>query len=219
MAKMLLINPRSRRRAHHRRRRHNPETRAQRSRAAKAGWRHRRGHVRRRRHNPWFNDHAGHRKAALKGWRGRRIHRRRHNPIRGGHLTNNVLIPAIGMGAGAVLLDVAYGYLPLPATLKTGTIGMVAKGVAAVALGMALDAMGQRKLGDWVAIGGLTVAANDMFKSAVQTFAPTLTLGYTGAGIQIPNTQMGMYLPHQESGGSQSPSNMGMYVENMTGSF
>lgn len=206
MAQLMLVNPRRRRTT---KRRRNPESRAQRSRAAKKGWAHRRSTTRRRRRNPWPGDHAGHVRAARKGWR-----RRRRNPIRGG-IVKDMIMPSAVMAAGGVGLDALWGLLPIPTAISGNAgINALAKGAGAIGLGMALEAMGQKKTGELVAMGGLTVALYDAMRQAVTTFAPNLTLGYTGAGMDAGS--MGLYLPAQEAApapsGGPSVTGMGEYL-------
>jgi hypothetical protein len=109
----------------------------------------------------------------------RRRHKRRSNPISGSNILNGVIFPAAGAAAGAIALDVAYGFLPLPAAIKQGPIKYAAKGAGAILLGM-LVGMVSKKAGDAVALGGMTVTLHSAMRDAMAAFAPTVALGAYG---------------------------------------
>src|SRR5258708_376208 len=117
---LMLVNPRKRHRRgrkaksrHSRRRHHNPH-RARR-------------HSRARRRNPmhFFKRHRKHRAR-------RHSRARRRNPIGlrsfipSGGITGQ-LMGAVKGAAGALVVDAAYTYIPLPAMLKTGTLASVTR--------------------------------------------------------------------------------------------
>lgn len=193
---LLLINPRRRRRrnargqfvkgASRRRRRRNPiaaNPRRRRRRrnpiaAIAANPRRRRRHARRR--NP----------IALANPRRRRRHRvtavayrrrRRHNPRMA--LTTrgimNALIPA-GMGAaGAVALDLAMNYVPLPEQFQTPLWKNVARIVGAFGLGFAASYVIGKEKAKQVTLGALTVASYTVIRDLVAQNFPQL--GLSGA--------------------------------------
>ena len=170
MAEMLLINPRKRharkahhtakRRVHHTRRKANPY-------AAMLTHARRRKHTARK-HNPIH---------AMR----RRVMRRR-NPIGGGMMSGYMTLIKDGLigGAGAVAMDVAYGYINnmLPASLQnqpnTITAGDAIKAIYTVAAGKALSRM----------TGGLSMKAAQASLAVqsynlVKQFLPaTMGLGY-----------------------------------------
>lgn len=170
-----------------RRRRHNPETRSERSRAAKLGWR-------RRRHNPESRSERS--RAAKLGWSRRRHHthhRRRHNPVRSRGLMGFVeakLLPAAVGATGAVVNDVSYNLLLglLPANtvttqLTTGPLRHAGKAFSALSLTWLAAMFLHPKTADELGAGALTVVGYNIAKDVVGKFAPHLPLGcYDGAG-------------------------------------
>jgi len=91
-------------------------------------------------------------------------------------------MPSAIMASGGVALDILWGLLPIPSMI-TGNAGInaLAKGAGAIGLGIVVEKMGNKRTGELIAMGGLTVAIYDAMRQAVTTFAPNLTLGYTGA--------------------------------------
>lgn len=86
------------------------------------------------------------------------------------------LKPAGIAGAGAVLLDIVWAYLPLPDTLRVGPVRHVAKFAGAIALGMVAERVLGKEIGKMVTLGGATVVIANVVKDAVGTFAPQLRL-------------------------------------------
>ena len=168
---------------------------------------------RRRRRNPWYDDVAGHSKAAKKGWRARRStrsrRRRRHNPIGfdiKGFMSNTLIPSAIGAG-GALSLDLAMAYLPLPVMMKTGIVNTLTRVVGAVGLGMLGGMVMGHKRGEQIGAGALTVVLYDELKGMLKKAMPTLPL----AGSDYPNLE---YVNPGYPGGAD----MGLYVgEYVTG--
>jgi hypothetical protein len=180
---LLLINPRRRKRRHvARRRRHVARRRRHVARRAAPRRRHRR-HVARRMHaNPRHR---------------RRVHRRYHrNPSMGG--MGSMLVP-VGIGAaGAVGIDILWGYLTpyLPAAITGNAMfNIFAKAGVAVAGGWAAGKALGRTKGRYVMAGALTVYGYELLESLVKQFAPTL-----------PFAGMGAYMPHRMAGVSYNPS-------------
>lgn len=188
MEQILLINPKARSpkmaRRHTRRTRRaaSPAQRAARARfAAMARARRRNPAPRRakRRSNPRVRHH--YLTAPHVTHRRHRHHARRRNPI-GSAGMKGLLMPAIKGAAGAVLVDAVFNFLPLPATLTTGTIGMVTKAAAAVALGT----MGRKAFGHSatdMAIGSLTVQTYGLLRQLLP--ASITGLGYISPGVQV----------------------------------
>lgn len=186
MEQILLINPKARstkmaRRTRRTRRAASPAQRAARAKfAAMARARRRNPAPRRakRRSNPRVRHHY---LTAPHITHHRRRHHRRHNPI-GSAGMKGLLMPAIKGAAGAVLVDAVFNFLPLPATLTTGTIGMVTKAAAAVALGT----MGRKAFGHSatdMAIGSLTVQTYGLLRQLLP--ASITGLGYISPGVQV----------------------------------
>jgi len=105
--------------------------------------------------------------------------RYRRNPIKKkgimGILQNTVMPSAIAAG-GAVGLDVIMGYLPIPATLKTGPMRHLAKGAGAIGMGMLASMFLKPKTAELITTGALTVVMHDAGKGLVTRFAPNIRL-------------------------------------------
>ena len=89
------------------------------------------------------------------------------------------LIPA-GVGAlGALALDMAWPYLPLPASIQSGPIAPVVRLATAAAIGWGASIVTGRKFARQVAAGALTVTIYDIAKGYLQngTTAPTTAPG------------------------------------------
>lgn len=108
---------------------------------------------------------------------GKRRHSYRRNPVGGilGTLQSSVMPVAIGAG-GALLTDLALGYLPLPESVKTGIMRPITKGGVAVALGIIAGMLTSKATGAKVMAGALTVVAYTEVKSFLQDQMPTLKL-------------------------------------------
>ena len=88
---------------------------------------------------------------------GRALRHRRPNPIN--NFMKDTLMPSVVGGAGALALDVAVAMLPLPPALKTGPMAPLVKAAGAVGLGILAGKFVNRRVGEQVAAGGLTVMA------------------------------------------------------------
>jgi hypothetical protein len=108
-----------------------------------------------------------------------RRRRRRSNPSGRGlmGLVKGTVMPAAVAGGGALATSVLMGYLPIPARFKTGPMKIAAKSLVSIGLGFALQSMGQKKLGEQMAMGGMTVAFYDGMRDIIQTRAPQIKLG------------------------------------------
>lgn len=190
MAQMLLVNPRKRRRKAAKKVR-RVKARRRRTRAAPVA-------RRRRRRNPIA----------------RRVHRarrRRRNPI-GLNLNsvkNQVMDAAYGAG-GAVVLDVALGYLPVPDSMKSGVAAPIFKGAAAIALGMVASKVVSSSIAAKMTNGALTVMLHGILRETVGKALPNVqmggwgdygfetdSLGYYGSGE---NPALDEYMPDLSSG-------------------
>ena len=181
---VLLVNPRRRRRAPTRRRPRR-KTAARRRPATK----------RRRRRNPigpYARNGMGMYVSNPNGARRRRrpvrrraTVRRRRNPA--GRMTmrrvmNDLLLPSATAGAGALALDILWGFVPVPPEIKTGPMRHVAKGLGAIVLGQIVGMVGTRKMGDTMAMGALTVVFHSAFREMTAQFMPQVNLGYYSPG-------------------------------------
>lgn len=128
-----------------------------------------------RRRNPRKRTYTRRRSPAR---RRRRSYRR--NPVRmtGRNIQGHLMNSFTG-ASGALLLDIAWGYLPVPANLKAGYLGYLVRGIGALGLGML--AQGTRLVRPATAValaeGGMTVALHDALKDGVRQFAPQVKLG------------------------------------------
>ena len=145
---------------------------------------------------------------------GRALRYRRPNPI---NFALNTLMPSVVGGAGALALDVVMGVLPLPANLKTGPMAPLVKVAGAIGLGMLASKMVNRRVGEQIAAGAITVQFYNFAKGMLVKFGggkiPGLAmypdgfmseyvtgeempaLGYTDSGVQV-----GEYVSGYESG-------------------
>lgn len=126
---------------------------------------------------------------------------------------NNVVIPAAQAGAGALALDVLWGYVPVPMEWKTGNLRHVVKGGGAIVLGMVAQQMLGAQLGRNIALGALTVTFHDAMRDMVAQFAPNIPLGYVGAGFNAGNYGGPNTFNYPAGGTTQADTpTMGMYV-------
>jgi hypothetical protein len=164
--------------------------------------------VRRHRSGPRKGKHhISSRRAASRA--GRVLRYRRPNPI---DFMVNTLMPSVVGGAGALALDVVVGVLPLPDTLKTGPMAPLVKIVGAVGLGMLGSKMVNRRVGEQIAAGAITVQIYNFAKAQLIKFGggkiPGLSMypdgylsayvsgqegliGYTDSGMQVDNSMSG----------------------------
>ena len=179
--------------------------------------------ARRRRRNP-----SGKKRYVTGGYvRGKgRIRRLKLNPRRR-HRRNNPrfsvsgitsqLMPAAYGAAGGIALDVALGYIPLPAMLKSGYPKHATRIVGAMGIGWAARKFLGSK-GAAVGHGALIVAMYGLLKDVIVQFAPQvkglgdyeeISIDNTAdqIGAYMPGAQMGAYLPD----GSSAPG-MGAYL-------
>lgn len=178
MASLMLINPRKRRktkRTHARRRKshstasHNPVHRKRRVSHK------RRTHAKRRyATNPIGLHHSK-----------RRTHRKhyRRNPI-GGKM-RGILGPvkmAAVASVGAIGLDLAWGVIgsKLPASMASGPIRHVAKGIGALALAAIAGMVVKKETANTLGVGALTVVFRDAMRDGISSQFPNVQLGDVG---------------------------------------
>lgn len=117
------------------------------------------------------------------------------------------LIPAATGGVGALALDIGWGFLPLPANIKTGPIAPFAKILGAVGLGYAARMVVSKKTADLFMTGAITVIAYNFFRGLTQRMMPTVPLGdmdypaleYVNPGQFEPDPLIGDYVPDYET--------------------
>lgn len=162
----------------------------------------------------------------------RRVRRRRssarrmlRNPVRrrgyrrnpsgaGGFKIMSMIMPGLAIGAGAVMAEVATGYLPLPAAWKTGQLRYLTKATVGIGLGWALAKFANRRLGEAMAMGAIAISAHDAIKDMI--------LAKMGGGVQMGGYNWNKYGYGTPMGGGQytglgfysagQTSHMGQYV-------
>jgi hypothetical protein len=113
-----------------------------------------------------------------------RYRRRRHrNPRRGFggmslspmSVVRSTILPAAIGGVGAVGLDVALAYLPVPETLKTGVPATLTKLVAAILLGYGFGKVtGKRDMGKLITMGAVTVMGYQFIRDQAKAALPNI---------------------------------------------
>lgn len=128
--------------------------------------------------------------------------RRRRNPARRitqASITRNLTVASQG-ALGALGLDIALAYIPLPANLQGPFIGPVIKGLGAIGLGAVAGMAGVKaETATRMAEGALTVQLHGIAKTMLATWMPDIPmsayLGYYGSGynpVDDPDWQGGM---------------------------
>jgi hypothetical protein len=157
--------------------------------------------------------------AAAASKAGRTLRYRRRNPIGSfADIMDSKIMPAAYGAGGALLLDVALGLLPLPATLKVGPMAPVVKVAGAIGLGMAVGKVAGKRTGDRVAVGALTVTLYNIGKGFLRGRIPGLSDGeymgeYIGATpMLLPDGTIGEYIGDDMSGDDLGYIESGMQV-------
>lgn len=167
MAELLLVNPRRRKRR----------------KTAKASRRRSRIRAKRRKRSvpvQFLKNPRKRRKMRLPAFvrsrrRSRGASRLSVSGIRG--LVNSTVRPAVTAAAGAVLLDAAWAYLPIPAQLKAGPVRHVAKGAGAVALTLIAERVVSRSMAHQFGVGAMTVVLHGAIRELLAQFLPQVRLG------------------------------------------
>lgn len=108
--------------------------------------------------------------------------RRRRNPIVSKGIVDRQLTPALTAASGALMLDMIWGFAPIPETVKAGPLRYLAKGVGALALGMIANNVVNRKIAEQLSTGALTVIMHGAMRDVAQRTMPNVQLGYYNAG-------------------------------------
>ena len=137
-------------------------------------------------------------------------------------MINNIVVPAATAGAGAVALDVVWGFVPIPPEMKTGPMRHVVKGFGAILLGQVAGMMFNRRIGDNMALGALTVSFYNAFRETTAQFMPQVPLGYYSAGVDAGyDPSLGYYVESPalttQAGESVPTNEMGYYVQEQVG--
>lgn len=131
---------------------------------------------------------------------------------------------ALPGAVGALGLDVALGFLPIPVTWKAGIPGYLTKIVGAIALGMAASKVAGSTTGAKVTTGALTVMFHGILRELLAANFPTVPLGmylqpgfagmgYAGSGYN-PMNGLGLYLPDISADPmGMDDTGMGMYMD------
>lgn len=108
------------------------------------------------------------------------IKRRRRNPIGRlnlGGIVGNTIVPAATAATGAIALDIAYNFIPLPENLKSGPLRHVVKAAGAIGLGIVAGMVVKKETAKQLAAGAMTVVMYNAFREVLTRFAPNLGLG------------------------------------------
>lgn len=140
--------------------------------------------------------------------------RRRRNPIAAKGMQARVmeLLKSASVAAvGALTLDVAWAYLPIPASWKIGGVKHLAKGVGAIAMGYVAEQVTDKATARRLSEGALVVILHDAARDLLTQVAPGVKMDGMGYYTAAP-VSMGMYsqgaLPSPVRGGGV----MGEYV-------
>lgn len=96
-------------------------------------------------------------------------------PLKG---LGQMIIPAAGVGGGAVVAEIVMGYLPIPADWKQGVMRHVTKGAVGIGAGWAISHLfKQKRLGFYVMAGAVVIATHDAIKEFIASKAPNIHMG------------------------------------------
>jgi len=156
-------------------------------RANPARRRRRRSYAGRRRaifaRNP-IRRHRRRRSVAMRRNPVRRRMRRNPSAVGGAMNFGRMLLPAMGIGAGAVGSEIIMGYLPIPAQWKSGPMRHITKGAVGVAAGWTIGKVfKQKRLGNFFMLGAVAIATHDWLKEMIASrWASVPGLGYVNPG-------------------------------------
>lgn len=107
----------------------------------------------------------------------RRLYRRNPINFRGGimGIVNNQIIPAAIGAGGALALNLALSFIPLPDVAKTGWARHGVRLLGALGLGWAAQKFVGGKKGEALAAGALTIVMYDIVRAALSQFAPEIS--------------------------------------------
>lgn len=148
----------------------------------------------------------------------RRSYRRNPSARAGAVNFGKMLLPAAGIGLGAVGSEIIMGYLPIPANFKTGVMRHITKGAVGVAAGMIVSKVfKQKRLGNYLALGAVVIAVHDAVKEFIAARMPAVQMGqYRGPiGSSFGGHRGGMGYASP----AQIVSGMGQYVAPIPSTF
>lgn len=234
MSELLLVNPRKRRGVKRRRRARRAMSALQ---ASYFGKRRSRRRTTALVSNPAPRRHRRRRRALGAVASAPRRHRRRSirrsmsgrvQRLRGfntkSFLSDTLMPSAIG-AAGALGVDVVLGFAHpyLPAFMTTGIGVPLTKIAGAVGLGMVAGMVADRRVGEQVMAGAITVVLYNYLRTTIQTNMPSLTLagvgnymGYAGPALAFPD-RMGMYVSSGNNGNAIPPQVVAAIAANAAG--
>ena len=131
---------------------------------------------------------------------------RRRNPVRRG-IVDTTIIPAATATMGALGLDIAWAYLPIPDTVKVGPMKYLAKAGGAIGLSYLAGMAVSKKTAETLGVGALTVVMHQAAREFISRTMPTLAMDGMG---YYPPSSMGYYNPALPAGETSS-GNMGYY--------
>ena len=148
---------------------------------------------------------------------GRVLRYRRPNPI--GSFMKDTLMPSVVGGAGALVLDIAVGLLPLPPAFKAGPMAPLVKVAGAVGIGMLAGQFLGRRVGEQVAAGGLTVTMYNVARQLLVKVGGGSIPGLSEYVSMYPDALMGDYTDYGRLGYESSGAQVGDYNEAELGGF
>lgn len=123
-----------------------------------------------------------------------RRRRFKRNPIGGMGLKGlgSLIMPAAGIGGGAVVSEIVMGYLPIPANFKSGILRHITKGAVGIGAGLAISKIfKQKKLGLYVAAGAVVIATHDAIKEFIASRLPMVEQSGFGQYVKPLPSQFG----------------------------
>jgi len=127
-----------------------------------------------------------------------RVRRFRRNPSARGMAGGfaKLVLPAAGIGAGAVVSEMVMGVLPIPANLKSGVMRHITKGAVGIGGGLVLGKLlRQKRLGYYFAAGAVAIAVHDALKEMIAARMPNIAFGQYTTPIGTPFGGMGYANP------------------------
>lgn len=203
MAELMLINPRKRRR--------KSKVRARKRSRSRIRARRRKSYPLAMMNNP--------RKRRRRSRGMRRSFKRATGGFKPMAFVNETLMPSAIGAAGALGLDMLLGFIPLPETLKVGPMRPLVRIAGAVGIGVIAGMVTNKRMGEQVGAGALTVVLYDTLKGFVQRTMPNVKLGeYNDVDItEYPTLEYlnpGAVVSDTDSMGEYISPEMGEYIYN-----
>lgn len=138
----------------------------------------------------------------------------RSNPIRSrglmGRVVDGQLMPAVKMAAGALAVDVGFGYLNsyLPPALSVGAVRHITKAVGAILLSVVASKFVNASTANEMAKGALTVVFHDAAKEVLGNTMPGVPLGFYTSGYVTAPPRLGAYRSRKSLGFYQGANNV-----------